>query len=124
MLRWPCDSPGATEDRREDLLTERQWQRIENTMRFVVEQQAIFESNFARADRRFAQAERRMDGVERRMDRAERRMDRLERFADRVIRAGEQRMARAEAETADLRADLKSFLQALRRSAGDGRGRS
>jgi DNA repair exonuclease SbcCD ATPase subunit len=90
-------------------LTEREWQRLENTMRFVVEQQAKFETNFARADRRFAQVESRLD--------------RLDRLADRVIRAGERRMAKAEAEIGDLRATLKSFLQALRRSAGNGRSR-
>ncbi len=94
-------------------MTERQWERMESTMRFVVEQQAQFdarlETNFARANRRFAQAERRLD--------------RLERFADRVIRAGERRMAKAETEIADLRAALKSFLQAMRRSAGNGKGK-
>ncbi len=83
-------------------MTEREWQRLENTMRFVVEQQVKFEENFALADRR---------------------LDRLERLADRVIRAGERRMARAEAEMADLRATLKSFLQTLRRSFGDGAGK-
>ncbi len=92
-------------------MTERAWQRLENTMRFVVEQQAQFEAkletNFARADRRFAQSGRRLD--------------RLERLADRVIRAGERRMAKADAEIADLRTTLRSFLRALRRSAGNGR---
>lgn len=120
MLNCRYDSPDQTEDGQEEVLTERQWQRLENTMRFVVEQQAQFdarlETNFARADRRFAQAERRLD--------------RLERLADHFIRGGERRMASAEArmarsetEIADLRAALKSFLQALRRSAGNGKGK-
>ncbi len=110
MLRCRYDDSDETDDGLEGTtLTEREWQRLENTMRFVVEQQAKFETNFALADRRFAQAERRLD--------------RLERLADRVIRTGERRMARAEAEIANLRAAMKSFLQALRRSAGNGRGK-
>ncbi len=91
-------------------MTERQWERLENTMRFIVEQQAKFEANFALADRRFEEAEKRLT--------------RLERFADRAIRAGERRMARVEAEIAELRAAFKSFLQALRRSAGDARAKA
>lgn len=120
MLRCGCGDPDETEDGQEEALTEQEWRRVENTMRFVVEQQAQFEArletNSALADRRFAQAERRLD--------------RLERFADRVIRAGERRMAKAEArmarselEIADLRAAMKSFLQALHRSIGNGRGK-
>jgi len=105
MCRY--DGTRETEYGAEDApLTEREWQRGENTMRFVVEQQAKFETSFALADRRFAQAERRLD--------------RLERLADRVIRAGERRMARAEGDIRNLRAALRSFLQALRRSSGDG----
>jgi hypothetical protein len=98
----------------ETALTERAWKRLENTMHFIVEQQAQFEAkfeaNFGRADQRFAQPELRLD--------------RLERLADRVIRAGERRMVKAEAEIAELRASLKSFLQAMRRSGGNGRGKS
>jgi uncharacterized protein YaaR (DUF327 family) len=88
-------------------MTEREWQRMQNTMQFIVEQQAKFEHNFAAADRRFLHAESRLD--------------RLERLADRVIRNGERRMARAEADIADLKAALKSFLQSMRRSGGNGR---
>jgi len=98
-------------------LTEREWQRLENTMRFVVEQQAKFEANFGEMDKRFAEADRRFV-------QAERRMDRLERFADRAIKAGERRMARAETETAKLKANLNSFLRALRRSSGNGKDKS
>lgn len=105
-------------------MTEREWQRLENTMQFMVEQQAKFEANFAAADKRFARAEGRLE-------QAERRMDRMERYADRIIKAGERRMARAEArrdradaEMADLRETLKSFLQAMRRSAGNGKGKA
>lgn len=90
-------------------MTEREWQRLEDTMRFIVEQQAKFEANFAAADERF--------------EKAERRMDRMERYADRVIKAGERRLDRAEAETADLRRTFKSFLEAMRRSAGNGKGK-
>jgi hypothetical protein len=50
-------------------LTEREWQRLENTIQFIVEQQAKFEQNFAEADRRFAKAEKRMDRWDKRMDR-------------------------------------------------------
>ena len=98
-------------------MTEREWRRVENTMRFIVEQQAKFESNFAAADKRFTQAEKRIDH--------------LERLADRVIKQGERRMARADArmdradaDMADLRETFKSFLQAMRRSAGNGKGKS
>jgi hypothetical protein len=98
-------------------LTEREWQRLENTMRFIVEQQAKFEANFAAADKRFAR-------VEGRLEQADRRMDRMERYADRVIKAGERRMARADAEIIGLRETLKSFLEAMRRSEGNGRHKS
>jgi hypothetical protein len=88
-------------------MTKREWQRVENTMRFVVEQQAKFETNFAMADRPFIQAERRLD--------------RLEKLAERVIRIGERRIAKSEVDIADLRAAMKSFLQAMRRSSGNGK---
>ena len=102
-------------------MTERDWQRLENTMSFIVEQQAKFEarmeSNTAAFDKRFAAADRRMD--------------RLERFADRTIKAAEHRMARAEArldlaeaDRAELRAALKSFLQTMRRSQGNGKDKA
>jgi hypothetical protein len=115
LLRCGHD-PEVAAGRQEDALTEREWQKLENTMRFIVERQAKFETNFAQSEQRFV--------------RGEGRMDRLERFADRAIRAGERRMAAAErrmavaeTEMADLRASLKSFLQAMRRSAGDGKGK-
>jgi len=99
-------------------VTERDWQRLENTMNFIVEQQAKFEANMgansAASEKRFAAADRRMD--------------RLERFADRTIKAAERRMAKAEArmdqaeaDRAELRAALKSFLQSMRRSQGNGK---
>lgn len=113
----PCyDDAREADDAQEEPLTEREWQRIENTMRVVAGQQAKFETNLALADRRFAQAEKRMHQTEQRFDR-------LERLAERVIRRGERRMTRAEAEITNLRAALKSFLQALRRSAGNGRAK-
>jgi septal ring factor EnvC (AmiA/AmiB activator) len=97
-------------------LTERDWQRLENTMTFIVEQQAKFEANIATHDKRFAAAERRMD--------------RLERFADRTIKAAERRWAKvderldaAEADRAELRAMFKSFLQSMRRSQGNGKNK-
>ena len=101
-------------------MTEREWQRIENTMSFIVEQQAKFEAKLAANTEAF----------ERRSAAADRRMDRLERFADRTIKAAERRMAKAEArmdqaeiERAELRAELKSFLQSMRRSQGNGKNR-
>ena len=104
-------------------MNDREWERIKNTMDFIIEQQGKFEVNFAEAHARFAEAEKRMD--------------RLERFADRVIRAGEARMAKAEARIsvleaadADLKTALaelarsqKTVLEALRRSGGNGRSR-
>jgi len=105
---------------REESLTEQEWQKLEGTMRFVVEQQAAFqakvETSFDRADRRFEQAEKRIA-------KAEKRMDRLEQFAKRAFRAADLRMAKAEAEMAELRTDMRLFLRAMRRSAGDGRGK-
>ncbi len=95
-------------------MTEREWRKLENTMQFIVEQQATFEANFARADDRFAQAEKRMKA-------SERRLDRLERFADRAMRNAERRWAKADAEMAEIRTSLKSFLHAMRRSSGNGK---
>lgn len=117
MLRLREDDADKPQDRQEEALTERQWQRVENTMRFIAKQQAKFEANYAHVDRRFEEADRRFA--------------RLERFADRAIRAGERRRARAEAEMAELRAEsralraeFRSFLQALRCSAGNGRAKA
>lgn len=113
---------------REECLTEQEWQRLEKTMRFAVEQQAAFqlkvESSFDRADRRFEAAEKRIEAAEKRMDRWDKRMDRLESFARRAFRAADLRMAKGEAEMAELRADMRLFLRAMRRSAGDGRGKT
>jgi hypothetical protein len=81
-------------------MTEREWQRLERTKRFIVLQQKAIERNFAAADRRFARAEGRLE-------QAERRMDRMERYADRIIKRGERRMLQAEAERADLREILR-----------------
>jgi hypothetical protein len=101
-------------------LTEHEWQRLENTMSFMVEQQAKFEAKLGANTEAF----------EKRFAAAERRMDRLERFADRTIKAAERRMAKAEArlnqaeiERAELRAELKSFLQSMRRSQGNGKNK-
>jgi hypothetical protein len=98
-------------------LTEREWKRIENTMQFILEQQTKFEAkseaNSVRLEQKFALADERFA-------KAERRMDRLERFADRATRNWERRFAKAEAETEALKAEMKSFLEALRRSAGNG----
>ncbi|HET7213475.1 MAG TPA: hypothetical protein VFL79_07805 [Terriglobia bacterium] len=108
-------------------MTEREWQRLENTMNFIVEQQAKFEANLAANTEAF----------EKRFAAADRRMDRLERFADRTIKAAERRMEKAEArmakaearmdqaeiERAELRAELKSFLESMRRSQGNGKNR-
>src|ERR1700693_1625404 len=83
---------------------------MQNAMHFIVEQQVKFEENFAATDRRFVQAEKRHAA--------------LERLVSIVIRRGDRRMARAEAETAELKATLKSFLQAMRRSAGNGKSKA
>ena len=91
-------------------MTENEWKQMQNTMRFIVEQQAKFEENFAAADRRFAQAEKRLTA--------------LERLALLVIRRADRRMAKAESETAALKADMRLFLQAMRRSAGNGKGKA
>ncbi|HXH51613.1 MAG TPA: hypothetical protein VNM47_19915 [Terriglobia bacterium] len=106
-------------------MTEHEWQRIENTMSFIVEQQAKFE---ARMEAEAEASKGRMAEVDKRLAASNRRMDRLERFADRTIKAAERRMAKAEArldraevERAELRAELKSFLQSMRRSQGNGK---
>ncbi len=38
---------------------------IERNLEFILKQQATFESNFAKADRRFLKAEKRLDRIER-----------------------------------------------------------
>lgn len=95
-------------------MTEGEWKQMQNTMHFVAEQQAKFEEqlamNTAAADRRFVQAEKRHAA--------------LERLVSIVIRRGDRRMAKAEAETAELKAMLRSFLQAMRRSAGNGKSKA
>jgi hypothetical protein len=108
-------------------LTERDWQRLENTMNFIVEQQAKFEARLAAE----AQASKeRMAEFDKRVAVSNRRMDRLERFADRTIKAAERRMSKADArldqaeiERAELRAEFKSFLQSMRRSQGNGKNK-
>ena len=109
-------------------MTEREWQRLENTMRFIVEQQAKFEAENGLQSEAFKE---RMAGFDRQLAASNRRMDRLERFADRTIKAAERRMAKAEArmdqaeiERAELRAELKSFLESMRRSQGNGKNRN
>jgi hypothetical protein len=108
-------------------LTEHEWQRIENTMSFIVVQQAKFE---ARMEAQGEASKERMAEFDRRLAASNRRMDRLERFADRTIKAAERRMAKAEArmdqaevERAELRAELKSFLQSMRRAQGNGKNK-
>jgi chromosome segregation ATPase len=108
-------------------LTERDWQRLENTMSFIVDQQAKFE---ARMEAEAEASKGRMAEFDRQLAASNRRMDRLERFADRTIKAAERRMAKADArldqaevERAELRAELKSFLQSIRRSRGNGKSK-
>jgi hypothetical protein len=48
----------------------------------------------------------------------------LERFANRAFQAADRRMAKAEVEMAELRLDMKMFLRARRRSAGDVRAKA
>ena len=135
MLSCKYRRAPKAKDWREESLTEQEWQKLERTMRFIVERHAAFEAKFEasfdRADRRFEQAEKRFEAAEERiasaeirMDRWDKRMDRLERFAERAFRAADLRMAKAEAEMAELRADMRLFLRAMRRSAGNGRGRT
>ena len=91
--------------------------QIENTMAFILEYQAKFASNFARAEKRFGLAEKRLD--------------RLEELARLTIRTADERLKRLEATTAvlqdtmiDLTRSQKSVLDALRRQSGNGRKRS
>ena len=100
-------------------MTERQWQRLENTMQLVVEQQVKFEMNFARIDARFVHAEKRLD--------------RLERLGERMMRAADERFKRSEARLDRLEenltllqstvSDFIASLRAERRGNGRGRGR-
>jgi chromosome segregation ATPase len=84
---------GATEYQgQEKLMTEREWQRLENTMQFILEQQAKFETNFARIDARFVQAEKRLD--------------RLERLGERMMKAADERFKRSEARLDRLEENL------------------
>ncbi len=105
-------------------MTEQDWKRIEKTMEFILAEQAKFEAKFeANLARQSAEADKRFK-------RSEKRMDRMERYADRMVRIGERRMAQAEARIsvleavmADLARTQKEVMAALRRYAGDGRGR-
>jgi hypothetical protein len=62
-------------------MTEREWQRLQNSMQFVIEQQVKFETNFDRANVRFIQAEKRLD--------------RLERLGERMMKAADLRFKRS-----------------------------
>jgi hypothetical protein len=64
-------------------MTEREWQRLQDSMQFVIEQQVKFEPNFDRANVRFIQAEKRLD--------------RLERLGERMMKAADLRFKRSEA---------------------------
>ena len=55
-------------------------QEMQNTIAFIIEQQAKFEENFTRAEQRFA--------------RVEKRLDRLEELAQRMMRAADARRPR------------------------------
>jgi hypothetical protein len=112
----------------ERTVTEREWQRLENTMSFIVEQQAKLEVQQAKFE---AKMEANTEDFNKRLAASNRRMDRLERFADRTIRAADRRMAKAEArlgateaDRAELRALFKSFLQSMRRSQGNGKNKA
>jgi hypothetical protein len=92
-------------------------QEMQNTIAFIIEQQAKFEENFTRAEQRFA--------------RVEKRLDRLEELAQRMMRAADARMKRLETTTSvlqeimiDLARSQKSVLEALRRHSGNGRKRA
>ena len=98
-------------------MTEREWQRIENTMNFIVEHEAEFDARQAKLEQNFAEASRRMD-------RMERYADRMIRTADRRFERAEGRLEKADAERAELRAALKSFLLSMRRSQGNGKNRA
>ena len=107
-------------------MTAREWQRLENTMRFVVGQQAKFEARFEadfdKAKDRFIQ---------------EKRVDRLERLGERVMKAADERFKRSEVrqdrleENLDrlehnltlLQATVSDFVDSVRAERrGNGRG--
>ncbi len=99
-------------------------QEMQNTIAFIIEQQAKFEENFTRAEKRYGEADKRFARVEKRLDR-------LEELAQRMIRAADARMKRLETTTSvlqeimiDLARSQKSVLEALRRHSGNGRKRA
>ena len=46
-------------------------QKMENAIAFIIEQQAKFEDNFTRAERRYGEADKHFARVEKRLDRLE-----------------------------------------------------
>src|SRR6516165_11282566 len=111
-------------------MTERDWQRLENSMQFVIEQQVKFEANFARIEAKF---EAQSDKANKRFVHAEKRLDRLERLGERMMRAADERFKRSEARLDRLEenltllqstvSDFIASLRAERRGNGRGRGR-
>jgi chromosome segregation ATPase len=61
-------------------MTEQEWQRLQNNMQLVIEQQVEFEVNFNRIEANFGRANERFA-------RAEKRLDRLERLGERMMKA-------------------------------------
>jgi hypothetical protein len=70
-------------------MTEREWQRLQNSMQFVIEQQVNFEVNLARIEANFDQANDRFI-------QSEKRLDRLGHLGERMMKAADQRFKRSE----------------------------
>jgi len=90
--------------------SQKTWRRIDNTIAFLIEHQALFDENRRKADERFTQAEKRTDQAEKRMERADKRMDRLEAElvrTERVVAQSSRLITRLAVEGRRLRSDVR-----------------
>jgi chromosome segregation ATPase len=106
-----CENIEAAGTAHEKRMNEREWQRLQNSMQFVIEQQVKFEGNFARIEANF-------DRANVRFIRAEKRLDRLERLGERMMKAADVRFKRSEARLDRLEENLDRLEENLTRLQG------
>ena len=105
-------------------MTEHDWEKMERTMRFIVERQAESAGASARVDERLEAIVDQQAKSDKRLDRLERLGERMMRAADRRFKQAESRLERLEEGLSDLRRDVSTLVRSLRVSSrGDGRGK-
>lgn len=105
-------------------MTEHDWEKMERTMRFIVERQAEAAGASARVDQRLEALVDQQADFGTRLDRLERLGERMMRAADRRFKQAEVRLERLEEGLSDLRRDVSVLVKSLRTpSRGDGRGK-